>query len=69
MKTEGNRVRICGVERLHGACVTAQELRGGAALCMAALAAHGDSRIRNRHFIDRGYASLEADIRSLGGRI
>ena len=69
MKTEGNRVRICGVERLHGACVTAQELRGGAALCMAALAAHGDSRICNRHFIDRGYASLEADIRSLGGRI
>lgn len=60
---------VRGVRALHGSVVTAQELRGGAALCMAALAAKGDTYIRNRHFIDRGYEALEADIRSLGGRI
>lgn len=60
---------IKGVHTLHGSEVTAEELRGGAALCMAALAAEGDTYIRNRHFIDRGYEALEKDIRSLGGRI
>lgn len=62
-------VRIRGVKELHGARVAAEELRGGAALCMAALAAKGDTYITGRHFIDRGYETLEQDIRSLGGRI
>jgi len=67
--TEGNRAVIRGRDRLHGARVTARELRGGAALCIAALAAEGETYIENRHFIDRGYEALERDIRSLGGRI
>lgn len=66
---EGTRAVIEGVRTIHGAEVTAEELRGGAALCMAALAAKGETRIANRHFIDRGYEALERDIRSLGGRI
>ncbi|HCT90542.1 MAG TPA: UDP-N-acetylglucosamine 1-carboxyvinyltransferase [Lachnospiraceae bacterium] len=66
---EGNRAVVQGTEGLRGACVKAQELRGGAALCIAALAAKGETRIGNRHFIDRGYEALERDIRSLGGRI
>lgn len=66
---EDNRVVIQGVTCLYGSRVRAEELRGGAALCMAALAAKGDSWIRNRHFIDRGYQALEQDIRNLGGRI
>ncbi len=66
---EENHVTIKGVARLHGSHVKAEELRGGAALCMAALAAQGDSCITNRHFIDRGYQALEQDIRNLGGRI
>lgn len=69
IRIEGNCAVIKGVDALHGASVTAEELRGGAALCMAALAAKGDTYIKNRHFIDRGYEALERDIRSLGGRI
>ncbi len=65
----GNRASIWGVGALHGTYVTALELRGGAALCMAALAAKFDTYIGNRHFIDRGYEALERDIRGLGGRI
>lgn len=66
---EDKKAVIKGVRALHGSTVTAQELRGGAALCMAALAAKGDTYIRNRHFIDRGYEALETDVKSLGGRI
>ena len=66
---QGNRVFIRGTEYLKGAHVMAGELRGGAALCLAALAAKGESWIENRHFIDRGYEALERDLRSLGGRI
>ncbi len=66
---EGSCAVVQGRKDLWGACVTAQELRGGAALCIAALAAKGETYIGNRHFIDRGYEALERDIRSLGGRI
>ena len=69
METEKNRVIIRGVRALYGKKVAAEELRGGAALCMAALAAQGDTYIANRHFIDRGYQAIEQDIRNLGGRI
>ncbi len=69
METEKNRVIIRGVRALYGKKVAAEELRGGAALCMAALAAQGDTHIANRHFIDRGYQAIEQDIRNLGGRI
>ena len=69
LNIEETHVTIKGVARLHGSHVKAEELRGGAALCMAALAAQGDSCITNRHFIDRGYQALEQDIRNLGGRI
>ena len=69
IQTDGKRAFISGVRTLHGAAVSAQELRGGAALCIAALAAQGESWIANRHFIDRGYERLEEDIRGLGGGI
>lgn len=69
IQVENNLAVIRGKETLRGACVRAQELRGGAALCLAALAAKGDSYIADRHYIDRGYEALERDIRSLGGRI
>ena len=69
IRIEKNRAIIRGIEHLEGASVAAEELRGGAALCLAALAAGGDTYIENRHFIDRGYEALERDFRSLGGRI
>lgn len=69
IRVENNLAVVKGKMRLRGAQVRAEELRGGAALCLAALAAKGDSYITGRHYIDRGYEALERDIRSLGGRI
>lgn len=62
-------VVVQGVERLKGAQVTAQDLRGGAGLVLAALAAEGESRIYGVEFIERGYASLCEDLRALGAQI
>lgn len=60
---------IRGVEELHGACVTASDLRGGAALVVAALKAQGQSTIMDILHIDRGYADLEGKLRRLGAKI
>ena len=54
---------------LRGACLTAPDLRGGAALVLAALAAQGESRIRGLEHLDRGYADLTGVLASLGARI
>ena len=64
-----NSVRICGVDSLHGANIRAHELRGGAALVIAALGAKGTTVIGGRHFIERGYESIGRDFRELGARI
>ena len=48
---------IRGVRELHGAEVAATDLRGGAAMVTAALAAHGESRITQTEHIERGYAA------------
>lgn len=66
---DGRTARIRGVGALHGADVTAGDLRGGAALTVAALAAGGGSTVRGLAHIERGYASLAADLSALGGRI
>ena len=55
IKVEGRSAVVRGVERLMGARVVAQELRGGAALVLAALAAEGESEITGTEYIDRGY--------------
>lgn len=62
------QARIEGVNGLHGAEVEAKELRGGAALAVAAAAAEGVTRIRQKHFIDRGYENIVKDLQSLGVR-
>ena len=49
--------------------VEASDLRAGAALVLAGLAAQGETFIRNIHFIDRGYENFEENLRSLGGQI
>lgn len=54
---------------LHGACVSAEDLRGGAALVVAGLAAEGSTEIDELTYIDRGYEHIEKDITLLGGRI
>ena len=54
---------------LYGAQLDAPDLRGGAALVLAALAARGTSQIRKPEYIDRGYADFTEILASLGGRI
>ena len=58
-----------GVEKLYGAPLCASDLRAGAALVIAALAAEGESTISQIHFIDRGYKFLEQKLRALGADI
>ena len=65
-----NRTTIIeGVEMLHSAAVEASDLRAGAALILAGLAAEGETTIRNIHFIDRGYEYIEHRLTSLGAHI
>ena len=54
---------------LTGARVEAQELRGGAALVLAGLAARGETYVENRHFIERGYEDICRDLSHMGARI
>lgn len=58
-----------GVEKLYGAPLCASDLRAGAALVIAALAAEGESTISQIHFIDRGYEFLEQKLRALDADI
>jgi len=60
---------VRGVERLHGSETYVKDLRGGAALTIAALAAEGESSVCDIGYIDRGYSSFEGKIKALGGRI
>ncbi len=60
---------VRGVERFKGATVVAHDLRGGAALVTAALAADGMSSVLDISHIDRGYGAFEYKIRKLGGDI
>ena len=54
---------------MSGAVVEASDLRAGAALVLAGLAAEGETIIKNIHFIDRGYENLEQILTSLGGSV
>lgn len=69
MRVEGRSTVIDGVGKLRGAVVEASDLRAGAALVLAGLAAEGETIVKNVHFIDRGYEDLEGHLRSLGGQI
>ena len=69
IECSGNIARIDGVETLRGALVRARDLRGGAALTLAALAAEGESQITGLLHIDRGYEALEQDLAALGADI
>jgi len=60
---------VIGTTLLSGATVTAHDLRGGAALILAALAANGSSIIKNAHFIDRGYSRIDVALSSLGADV
>lgn len=69
VKVEGNSATIEGVERFSGARVSAPDLRAGAALCIAGLAADGITIVDDIIYIQRGYERFEEKLRSLGGII
>ena len=60
---------IRGVERLHGATLTAGDLRGGAAMILAGLAAEGETLVRDKGHITRGYEALDQRLRELGADV
>lgn len=65
----GRTAVIRGVEHLNGACVSASDLRGGAALVVAGLKAEGRTDVIDLSHIDRGYADFEYKLRCLGAKI
>ena len=69
IQVSGRTAVVTGVETLRGAPVRCTDLRGGAALCVAALAAEGETRIAEIGHIDRGYERIERDLRALGAEI
>ena len=69
IQVDGNLAIIEGVERLTGAQLEACDLRAGAAMLIAALAAHGISEITNVQYIERGYEDVIGKIRALGGEL
>ncbi|MFA6989103.1 MAG: UDP-N-acetylglucosamine 1-carboxyvinyltransferase, partial [Candidatus Gastranaerophilaceae bacterium] len=69
IQQEGTHAIIKGVKKLTGTNVRASDLRAGASLIVASLAAEGDSIIDNLHHIDRGYENLEEKLTGLGAKI
>jgi len=69
IRTEGRVAMVSGVPRLSGAILTAPDLRGGAALIIAAMSAEGESRVFDSGHVERGYDGLEVALSSLGADI
>ena len=69
IKLEGKVAVIEGVPQLSGAPVSAEDLRGGAALVIAGLAAQGETQVMHPQYIDRGYAYFEENLRALGADV
>ena len=69
IKVEGNTAIIDGVGRYTGASITAPDLRAGAALVIAALAAEGISTVDDIRYIERGYENFPEKLRCLGAMI
>ena len=66
---EGKTAVIKGVRKLYGANVKATDLRGGAALVMAAMSAKGVTKIENIEYILRGYEKFEEKLLKIGAHI
>ncbi|MGQ0549457.1 MAG: UDP-N-acetylglucosamine 1-carboxyvinyltransferase [Armatimonadota bacterium] len=68
IKVEGDSVHVTGIPRLSGAPVEAPDIRGGAAMVVAALTADGETAISRVQNLDRGYEALESKLTLLGAR-
>ncbi|MBQ9991524.1 MAG: UDP-N-acetylglucosamine 1-carboxyvinyltransferase, partial [Lachnospiraceae bacterium] len=69
IKVEGNTAIINGVGRYTGASLTAPDLRAGAALVLAGLAAEGFTMVDEIQYVQRGYEDFELKLQSLGAQI
>lgn len=69
IKTDGRNAVVEGVKRLTGCKVKATDLRAGAALIIAALAAEGSTEITGVNYIDRGYEDLVQKFQTIGANI
>lgn len=69
IKVEGNTAFITGVPKYTSANITAPDLRAGAALVLAALAADGVSTVDDIKYVERGYEDFDIKLRSLGAQI
>ncbi|MCG0275440.1 MAG: UDP-N-acetylglucosamine 1-carboxyvinyltransferase [Thermosediminibacteraceae bacterium] len=69
IRIEGRSAIIEGVEKLYGAPVKATDLRAGAALILAGLAAEGTTEVMNAHHVDRGYERIVEKLQGLGAKI
>ena len=69
IRINGKTATVTGVERLYGATVCAHDLRAGAALVIAGLAAEGTTYVEHIHFIERGYEHLVRKLTALGADI
>ncbi len=69
IEVKGRNAFVRGVERLHGAALMAGDLRGGAALVLAALGAEGVSEVMDLSHIDRGYYDFQGKLKKIGAEI
>ena len=69
IRINGKTATVTGVEKLRGARVCAHDLRAGAALVIAGLAAEGTTYVEHIHFIERGYEHLVQKLTALGADI
>jgi UDP-N-acetylglucosamine 1-carboxyvinyltransferase len=69
IKVEGNTAIVDGVEKYTGANIVAPDLRAGAALVIAALAAEGNSEVHDIRYIERGYEDFPGKLHQLGADI
>ena len=69
IRINGKTAMVTGVDHLIGATVCAHDLRAGAALVIAGLAAQGTTHVEHIHFIERGYESLIEKLTAIGADI
>jgi UDP-N-acetylglucosamine 1-carboxyvinyltransferase len=69
IRTDGHHAVVRGVERLSGAPVRAPDIRAGAALVVAGLAAEGETTVSGVHHVDRGYDDLVGRLVGIGADI
>ncbi len=69
IQVSGKTAIVTGTDTLYGATVSAHDLRAGAALVIAGLAAEGTTWVKNIHYVERGYERLIEKLTALGAQI